>query len=571
MTNPQVAIDITTNDKSAKGTTSAERRLEKLGGTAAKIGKDVNKVGGFGNIIKTFADVDRAANDAFGNKSVFGGLGRRASAFGKIGSVFQSGLGRTAVSLGRVSSVGEGAAATLGETAVAAGAAEAGMGEAAASASALAIAMGPVAVVGAAVVATLGAAAIAGYKFASGWAAGTAQMGRFAETIGIASKNLQELQQAGERYGIGKDATNSSVAGFAQTVHDARYGRNNDALALMMRLGVKFRQKADGTLDYDAMLGDTSDALARQKDPQTALMIANRLGVAGMLPLLRKGSANLRGEQADVDKHGAMNSDADIATAQQFTRNAVILKQLADRAKQGAQAWTAGKYAPVLGKGVDLGRSATDGTLGGSVSAIGESIRDRFVPAADKIDRAANKMLDASNRIVGGNADAFVAAIQNRGERSRDNQVSPAGARGRMQVMPFTAHHPGYGIRPAANESVQEYNRVGGEYAKALLAQYGGDWALASAAYNAGPGKVNGWIKKFGDPRTGQISDAEWISKIPGHGPHTYEETRRYAERVAEPVPVHVTVELKNAPPGTKATATAGRSKAPAVSHAMAD
>lgn len=69
--------------------------------------------------------------------------------------------------------------------------------------------------------------------------------------------------------------------------------------------------------------------------------------------------------------------------------------------------------------------------------------------------------------------------------------TSPKGAMFRAQVMPATAAQPGYGIRPAAAQTPEEYNRVGQEYYQAMLQKYAGDEQAAAAAYNAGPGRVD--------------------------------------------------------------------------------
>jgi len=117
--------------------------------------------------------------------------------------------------------------------------------------------------------------------------------------------------------------------------------------------------------------------------------------------------------------------------------------------------------------------------------------------------------------------------------------VSSKGAKSDMQVMDATARGPGYGVVPAKDNSLAERSRVGRDYAAALLTKYGGNETLAAAAYNAGPGVVDDWITgtnnsgknakllAIGDPRTGEISDADFVKKIP------YEETRKYVPKVA--------------------------------------
>lgn len=90
------------------------------------------------------------------------------------------------------------------------------------------------------------------------------------------------------------------------------------------------------------------------------------------------------------------------------------------------------------------------------------------------------------------------------------NAVSPAGALGRMQVMPSTAHDPGFGIRPS-NGTPADDERVGREYRAAMQKRYGGDPAKMWAAYNAGPGRVDAALRRGPD----------WLNALPP-------ETRRY-------------------------------------------
>lgn len=123
------------------------------------------------------------------------------------------------------------------------------------------------------------------------------------------------------------------------------------------------------------------------------------------------------------------------------------------------------------------------------------------------------------NRIVGS------------GEHGHAGQVSPKGAMGAAQLMPGTAADTArsLGLHVTRAQLINDPNlsrRLGGAYLSALLKRYSGDQALATAAYNAGPGAVDSWIKRFGDPRRGQISDADFAAHIP------YAETRNYVARV---------------------------------------
>ncbi|MCB9988764.1 MAG: transglycosylase SLT domain-containing protein [Rhodospirillales bacterium] len=121
-----------------------------------------------------------------------------------------------------------------------------------------------------------------------------------------------------------------------------------------------------------------------------------------------------------------------------------------------------------------------------------------------------------------------------RQESAFDYQAeSPAGARGLMQVMPATAAGVAkkHGIRHATEwlTTNPEHNiRIGSYYIQEMLDRYDGSYPLAVAAYNAGPGRVDKWLKTIGDPRKGEIDVVTWVELIPIY------ETRNYVQRVLE-------------------------------------
>ena len=96
---------------------------------------------------------------------------------------------------------------------------------------------------------------------------------------------------------------------------------------------------------------------------------------------------------------------------------------------------------------------------------------------------------------------------------------------GRCRPWPERCAIPAMAVRPAADDSAAERERVGHDYLDALERQYG-DQVLATAAYNGGPGRVDAWLKSIGDPRTGDITHAEWVRRIP------IAETRDYVGKV---------------------------------------
>lgn len=123
----------------------------------------------------------------------------------------------------------------------------------------------------------------------------------------------------------------------------------------------------------------------------------------------------------------------------------------------------------------------------------------------------------------------IVKTLETGGLAKPDQAVSPKGALGSMQVMPATADNPGYGIDPAKKGPDGKYlpgelDRVGNQFLGAMTARYQ-DPALILAAYNAGPGTVDKWIAQHGDPRLGEISDADWAGKLP------FQETKDYVSR----------------------------------------
>ena len=103
---------------------------------------------------------------------------------------------------------------------------------------------------------------------------------------------------------------------------------------------------------------------------------------------------------------------------------------------------------------------------------------------------------------------------------------SSAGAIGLMQLMPATGKEvaatislPYSGIDTLTDP--QSNIRLGTTYLSQMAERYGGNRVLATAAYNAGPHRVDNWL-----PSSGKQDARIWIENIP------FNETRKYVRRV---------------------------------------
>ncbi|MFN4112986.1 MAG: lytic transglycosylase domain-containing protein [Sphingomonadaceae bacterium] len=148
----------------------------------------------------------------------------------------------------------------------------------------------------------------------------------------------------------------------------------------------------------------------------------------------------------------------------------------------------------------------------------------------------------------------MIHAISRQESQFAQNAISHAGARGLMQLMPGTAREEagkaGIQYLEASLINDADYNvQLGSNHIQRLLARYNGSYPLAIAAYNAGPGRVNQWLRANGDPRTGSIDWVTWIERI------GITETRTYVHRVIENAVVYEQLNPDQAPYGKPRTA----------------
>ena len=152
----------------------------------------------------------------------------------------------------------------------------------------------------------------------------------------------------------------------------------------------------------------------------------------------------------------------------------------------------------LITKEMDLrvGTSAATEAMGRWAPKIVPGDMDRLTNIVMGIE-SAGRRYDASGKLIEGPATKYGTA------------------KGEMQVLDGTNRDPGYGVKPAADDSPEERARVGRDYLAAMVREYDGDVSKALAAYNWGPGNLDKAVKEHGPT---------WLQAAP-------EETRSYVER----------------------------------------
>ncbi|MGH8283196.1 MAG: transglycosylase SLT domain-containing protein [Gammaproteobacteria bacterium] len=108
----------------------------------------------------------------------------------------------------------------------------------------------------------------------------------------------------------------------------------------------------------------------------------------------------------------------------------------------------------------------------------------------------------------------------------RPGAVSSAGAVGLMQLMPATGRHvaANLGLVLEDGDTIRDPDTnltLGSAYLSDMLKRFDGSQPLATAAYNAGPRRVDSWL-----PQTDSLPADVWVDTIP------FWETRSYVRRV---------------------------------------
>jgi soluble lytic murein transglycosylase len=128
---------------------------------------------------------------------------------------------------------------------------------------------------------------------------------------------------------------------------------------------------------------------------------------------------------------------------------------------------------------------------------------------------------------------AFIFSVTRQESNFDTEAVSSANARGLMQLLPSTAQlvarRLGMNFRVEMLTADPQANiKLGAAYLEEMLGRFEGSLVMASAAYNAGPRRVDEWLGTYGNPLRGERDLLDWMEMIP------FAETRNYVQRIVE-------------------------------------
>ncbi|KQV43479.1 MULTISPECIES: lytic transglycosylase domain-containing protein [unclassified Rhizobium] len=142
---------------------------------------------------------------------------------------------------------------------------------------------------------------------------------------------------------------------------------------------------------------------------------------------------------------------------------------------------------------------------------------------------------------IAGSGKALAYAIARQESAFNPAAISPANARGLLQILPGTAKGVAgrHGLAYSKDRLTTDagYNAtLGAHYLGEQIDSFGGSYILTFIAYNAGPRRIPEWLNRYGDPRGKPIDEVvDWIERIP------FAETRGYVQRVMENYQVYKT------------------------------
>lgn len=251
----------------------------------------------------------------------------------KVGNSFSRIGDRAARMSGRLTSMGKTGATALGK--ITSGLNSISQGARAAADRISSIIPGMSALVGLAGAAGVGA-------LAQRWGDLGSSLQRTSRQLGMSTRGLQAWHYAAKRAGVTAEQFDQSMLSSQNTIREAAFGANPQAMMLMQRLGVRISRGKDGQIDYERTQHDILSALGKIKNPAGQRTAADALGMGALLPMIQRGTFDA--DRVEAGKRGYIFGEDAIERASAFQDKINGLKS-----STGALANTIGdKLIPVL-------------------------------------------------------------------------------------------------------------------------------------------------------------------------------------------------------------------------------
>ncbi|CAB3636818.1 hypothetical protein CEY09_14470 [Achromobacter marplatensis] len=165
---------------------------------------------------------------------------------------------------------------------------------------------------------------------------------RTSRQLGMSTSRLQAWHYAAKRAGVTAEQFDQSMLSSQNTIREAAFGANPQAMMLMSRLGVRISRGKDGQIDYERTQQDILSALGKVKNPAGQRTAADALGMGALLPMIQRGTFDA--DRSEAGRKGYVFGDEAIQRATAFNDKVNDLKS-----STGALANTIGdKLIPVL-------------------------------------------------------------------------------------------------------------------------------------------------------------------------------------------------------------------------------
>jgi hypothetical protein len=314
--------------------------------------------------------------------------------------------------------------------------------------------------------------------------ANLANLGRLAPTVGATAGGLNILGNAYRQVGGTQADATADVSKIARAQFSWQMHQPDQFASMARNLGVSLFTDKGQLRDKVAILTDIGKRLkAMTPDVQAQAMYARQMGLSeASIQLFIVDQARVRKQiLADAIRTNAVTKqgvDLAMDTSTQWGKFRNRMQGAKDKVVQGTEA----NWDTALHIANSPNATLGDKIMGFIVGAVGG-----WTPAdalgvkagAPAKYQAAFAAADKKYGLKPGTLEA----IAQRESNFNPNAVSKKGARGIMQLEP--RFFPGAGKDPIA-----DINTAGAEFAR-LLKVYGGNPALALAAYNAGQGTVD--------------------------------------------------------------------------------